>query len=554
MTREDLWKGFDPEALPLDVQLVDQWQQDGIALKKVFFTSEIWKGAPVRVYAIYGAPVGRSDLPAVLHIHGGGGCASLEEVLYWAKHGYAAASFDHMGNLPGRTVFTHWGKVKNTVTYGAWGDDPRNDMYYHAIIASLRMVTFLASQPEVDPDHIGAYGISYGGMFIWVVSSLDNRLKCAAPIVGSGSAEDQWGEGSLREWNKLYNPSLYASSQKCPILLMNASNDFNAIIDNADYTYRLVNTDKRQVYQVSYNHNLEPQVSHDLLMWMDWRLRGAPAWPKTPELHVTLGPDGVPVAEVKPDTEQRISSISVRYNLDTGVMPQARFWRSVVAEKKGEGNTWRALMPIMDVSQTVRAYCDVYYRNRVVLSSVLTRFIPSNVDGVRATLKPERVLDNFDGGRILDWVWYPCGPNPTSSDERGPLLKPIVNGPDGGWAIGANGGFIKGSLAATTTKICDPQYAPRERKHLAFRVRGPKDVRLTVVLVRDFWRPTQNEFKCELNIPQGEQWPRLVVSPSDFKNKDGQTLDSWVNLQQLRFESQFAADKQVALANVEWAD
>jgi len=551
---EELWKGVDPEALPLDVQLVDQWQQDGIAIRKVFITSEVWKGVPVRIYAIYGAPVGKTNLPAVLHIHGGGGTASLENVLYWAKRGYASASFDHMGRLPGRTVYTHWGKVNSTATYGGWGDDPRNDIYYHVVIASMRMVTFLASQPEVDPKRIGAYGISYGGTFIWLVSSLDKRLKCVVPIVGCGSPEDQWGEGQYRDWCRLYNAALYAPKQTCPVLFLNASNDFNAPIDNADYTIRLVNTDKRLAYEVGYNHHLEPAVAGDLALWMDWHLKGGKPWPKTPEMRVSVGRDGILLAEVRPDLKDVVTAVYVRYNLDTGVASQARFWRSVTATKDRDQNVWRAAMPVMDPRQTVRAYCDVYYRSGVVLSSLLTKFLPSDLGVTRATLKPESLIDDFAGGRTCDWVWYPAGADPTEGGTCGPHLKPVVDGPEGGWAIAANEGLIKGRMVVSTTKICDPAYLPRNHKRLSFRVRAAEGSKLSVVLVRDFWRPSQTEFRCEVKVPVGEEWPRLELTPSDFKDKDGNVLGTWDNLQQLRFEGEYPPDTLMAIGRVEWTD
>lgn len=554
LTPAELWKGFDPDALPLDVQLIDQREADGIAVKQVFFTSEVWKGVPVRVHAIYGAPVAKTNLPAVLHIHGGGGMASMENVIFWAKRGYAAASFDHMGNLPGRTIFTHWGKVNSTATYGGWGDDPKNDIYYHAAIASMRAITFLTAQPEVDPKRIGAYGISYGGTFIWLVSSLDKRLKCVVPIVGCGSPEEKWGEGQYREWCGLYNASLYAPRQTCPVLFLNASNDFNADIDNADYTIRLVNTDKRLAYEVNYNHHLEPAVANDLPLWMDAYLKGGAPWPKTPELRVSLGPDGIPRAEVRPDTKEHINEVYVRYNLDTGVPAQARFWRTVAATKSAEGNTWHAALPIMDTGATVRAYCDVYYRNGVVLSSLLSKLVPSSLGQAHATLKAQSLIDDFAGGRIWDWVWYPAGADPTEGGACGPHLAPVVNGPDGGWGIGANGGLIKGRMVVSTTKICDPAYLPGSHKRLSFRVRGGEECKLTVVLARDFWLPTQNEFKCDVELPAGEEWPRIAVAPSDFKDKDGKVLDSWDNVLQLRFEGQYPPDQTMAVARVEWTD
>src|SRR5687768_8982096 len=77
-----LWKGYDPTALPLDVEVTKDWIEDGIRFQKVYFTAEIWEGEPVRVFAYTGVPVGAQRVPGILHIHGGGQTAYLEWVKY----------------------------------------------------------------------------------------------------------------------------------------------------------------------------------------------------------------------------------------------------------------------------------------------------------------------------------------------------------------------------------------------------------------------------------------------------------------------------------------
>lgn len=554
LTPAQIWKDYDPRELAMDVQLVDAWEQDGIRLKKVFLTSEIWKGTPVRVFAIYGYPSGGKRLPAVLHIHGGGGMASLSDVLFWAKRGYAAASLDHMGKLPGRTFFTHWGKVDNTATYGGWGDNPKNDIYYHAVIACMRMITFLERQREVDPNRIGAYGISYGGTFIWQLSALDARLKCVVPIVGCGNPEEAWGEGQTREWHKLYDSSLYAPHQKCPLLMLDASNDFNAPIDNADYTFGRVNTDKRVAYELHYNHYLGPEVSRDLPLWMDSHLRDGPKWPETPQIEVSLGPDGVPAVKVHADDPEAVNAVEAHYNLDEGAAPQARYWRTVLPEREASSRAWTARAPIWKTDQTLRAYCDVKYRSGVVLSSRVIKVVPASLGDAQATLKPQALIDDFAGGDIRAWVWYPCGPNPAAAVEEGPQLNAIPDGPDKGWALGANNSFIKGRMALTTTKISDPVYFAGNHRSLAFRVHGNPGTDLTIIVVRDFWKPGQTEYTAHLQVPAGEDWQRVSLKPGDFKDKQGSVLDGWQNLQQLRIEAQYPEDKPVYIAQVSWGD
>src|SRR3954467_13467456 len=103
---EDLWRGFDPEALPLDVTPAREWEEDGVALRTLRFTGEIVNGTKVRVFAIQGAPRAGGSLPGVLPLHGGGQTASLVWVRFWAKRGYACVSHDFCGRLDRRVDFT----------------------------------------------------------------------------------------------------------------------------------------------------------------------------------------------------------------------------------------------------------------------------------------------------------------------------------------------------------------------------------------------------------------------------------------------------------------
>src|SRR5687768_10140927 len=111
----DLWRGYDPTALPLEVEVLRSWQEDGCALQKVYFTGEVADGKKVRVFAIQGAPATvpspPTKLPGILHCHGGGQTASLDWVKFWAKRGYVCVSFDICGKWEQRKEYTLWGPL-----------------------------------------------------------------------------------------------------------------------------------------------------------------------------------------------------------------------------------------------------------------------------------------------------------------------------------------------------------------------------------------------------------------------------------------------------------
>jgi len=69
----DLWSAFDPRKEPLEVELVREWKEDGGIYRYVRYRIGTFKGHPSRMAAFYGFPEGtKSQLPAVMHMHGGG--------------------------------------------------------------------------------------------------------------------------------------------------------------------------------------------------------------------------------------------------------------------------------------------------------------------------------------------------------------------------------------------------------------------------------------------------------------------------------------------------
>ncbi|MCA9054152.1 MAG: hypothetical protein KDA75_09970, partial [Planctomycetaceae bacterium] len=81
----ELWSDFDPRLDDLDVHIVREWQSDGIVYRYVTFHVGTFLDRPARIAAFYGFPVGAQQLPGLLHLHGGGQRAFLDEVDFYAR-------------------------------------------------------------------------------------------------------------------------------------------------------------------------------------------------------------------------------------------------------------------------------------------------------------------------------------------------------------------------------------------------------------------------------------------------------------------------------------
>lgn len=198
----ELWADFDPRQEPLEVEVVREWKEDGGVYRYVRYLIGSFKGQSARMAAFYGYPEDAAGkLPAVMHMHGGGQRALLQEVKTYVDRGYAALSVNWGGRemegaQPGDPN-TEWGSVDPTqqnVTgyfnlmpgekFLVDHPSPLNNNWYLLTLGCRRGITFLEQQPEVDASRIGIFGHSMGGNLTMYVAGTDDRVKVAAPSVG----------------------------------------------------------------------------------------------------------------------------------------------------------------------------------------------------------------------------------------------------------------------------------------------------------------------------------------------------------------------------------
>ena len=107
-------------------------------------------------------------------------------------HGFSAVKEMHLDDFA--EVFCKAGFVVMVYDHrnlGASDGEPRGELDPIAQIRGYRdAITWLQEQPGVDPNRIGAWGSSYSGGHVIVLSAIDRRVKCAVSQV---PAIDGWG-------------------------------------------------------------------------------------------------------------------------------------------------------------------------------------------------------------------------------------------------------------------------------------------------------------------------------------------------------------------------
>jgi acetyl esterase/lipase len=550
-THAELWADFDPRAEPLDVEILHEWEEDGVMLQVLRYRVGIFKGEKAMVAAVVGYPKGGTNLPGLVNIHGGGQYADYQSCLANAKRGYATITiawagrisapnyrvspaevklfWDHQTEDPNYKITTDWGALdgyhapsKNgkdafpSIPTAEWTLDavesPRNNSWFLGTLAARRALTFLEQQPQVDGDRLGVYGHSMGGKYTVLTAGSDERVKAAAPSCGGIS--DRFNAKELHRNTVGDGPSL--SNITCPILFLSPSNDFHGRINDLPPALQDLGTKEWRITS-SPHHNHQDTAEYEVAsqLWFDQQLKGTFQFPQTPQFAVTLSTkSGVPTASVQVDASKPVLSVDVYYTQqgqidgakDDRNNTQNRFWRHVKAIRRG--NDWVVEMPLISTDLPLWAYANVSYQleqpvtsagyyygvrtaDQFVLSSVLQMATPAQLKtaGAPATLKPSAMIEDFEGDWQQEWFDYRDG-----------------------WA-------------RSTHKVYDPQWQAPAGAKLALQVSSAQANKLVVKI---------DDTAAEVQLTGGSAWEAIELQPADFKNVAGESLADFQGIKELR--------------------
>ncbi len=551
----EMWAGFDPRAEPLETETLKEWEEDGVVLRIVRFRIGVFKGEKATLAAVYGYPkksqINGEKLPGLVQIHGGGQYADYKACLLNAKRGYATVSIAWAGRIsapeyhvdpnavklfwdgkttdPAYKLTTNWGAVDGYHAPGrnpgnvfpsaksaAWTLDkvesPRNSGWYLCALAARRALTFLERQSEVDPQRLGVYGHSMGGK-LTVMTAMDPRVKAAAPSCGGISDRDN--NSSL--FRSTLGDDVSLKQISCPIIFLSPSNDFHGRIGDLPRAVKEISSKEWRVTCSPHgNHQDLAEYEVATLLWFDQYLKGAFAFPQTPETVLELETtDGVPAFIVQPSPEKPILSVDVFYTQHghSNETPQlrqntmSRFWHHAQATESS--GTWTAKLPVSSTEKPLWVYANVVYpleaevtgagyyygvysAKKFNLSSILQIATPDELETARiqATLKPSLLIESFDTNWEKEWFTY----------------KPAE------WA-------------RATHKIYDETWKAPGNAKLALKVRAAEANHLVVRI---------DDYAADVDLIGGAQWQEITLAPLDFQNGDGEPLANWEGIKRLK--------------------
>jgi dienelactone hydrolase len=193
-----------PEAVPLDLEVLESTQEDGYRRDKVVFDTEDTMSVPAYLLV----PDGRREPgPAMLAVHGHGPGKSVvcgletteapngDYAVQMVRRGFVVLAPDLrcFGERADWNPPDHYACDTNLVHAVMAGWSPLTQNLWDL----SRSIDVLASHPLVDPRRIGAAGLSYGGTMTLMLAAWDERVA-AAVVSGFFSS---WAESHKMPWN-----------------------------------------------------------------------------------------------------------------------------------------------------------------------------------------------------------------------------------------------------------------------------------------------------------------------------------------------------------------
>ena len=539
-TVSELWEDIDPRVELLDTHLVRKWDEDDIEIRYITYAVGTFKGKVSRVAAFIALPKGRTGLPALVHIHGGGQRASLNEVRYYAHRDYVCLSVNWGGRemesaKPGEEN-TDWGAVDPTQNnvrgyfnlepgdlYLDPVESPRNNNWYLLTIACRRGLTVLEQMDEVDAERLGVYGHSMGGNLTVYVAGTDKRVKVAAPSVGGqGYRMDplelvpqqrrHTAAGDLALFQNTISFQAYAPHISIPIHWLSGTNDFHQIMDDTFRTAALIPHDEiRFSFSPHLNHRFTPEFAITRPLWIDQHLKGTYGLSESPNTDLILVMNETPSFLVQPKNAGIISRVEVMYSIDPD--PQARFWRTANTKVlEAKETSFLATLPLLSTDQHLFVFANVYYRlakaeslmrgqkvQEYAISSVMhtARSKELKRAGVLADDEKSNLIDNFSKG-FQDWY---------TLNEANPHH----------WQY-------------WTRKLNDPKWMGEDGEKLTIDVRVEKANRIVFAMNENFFRSYRGPSRLTYAVVEltAGEWQTVSLKPEDFKTLDGkESLEHW---------------------------
>jgi len=330
--------------------------KDEIVVTKIHFESVVDKDRINKLFAYLIRPKGKTNLPAILILHGGAQTSDnyFDLGIQFAKRGYAclipdlpgfaspeSANRNGTGSTGKWTAFPYGAKHFEVMPTG------RNCVIYEGVVAALQAFYLLKSQPFVNPDAIGIRGLSWGGYATTITTALlGKQVKAGFAVFGSGfydlpsyfkSILDQMDTESRNIWLSSLDAGRYADRIQSPFYFMAASNDTYFHAPAVMTTYDRIKGPKYILFAPNSDHNLTnvPEAQNTEFAFFDYYLKNiGEDLPLVSGMSANRQTDGSVNFEFELRSNRKIKEVKLWYSSGEYDWMKKK-WKSKVAEPLG---------------------------------------------------------------------------------------------------------------------------------------------------------------------------------------------------------------------------
>jgi len=293
--------GLDGKPRKIDLETKSYGEFTGKGYRAVRVAYEILPDCWGTGSIYYPEPTPSGKLPAVLYVSGHrpiGTYGYQQHPIMWARRGYVSLVFDtiEQHDNPGSHLGTYTGRRMDWISrgYSAAGGE---------LLNSIRALDLLSSLPEVDPDRIGATGISGGGAHSFYLAVADHRVRAVASVAGVTCLRHTLANRNfLHHCDCMYmtnlngrdNADFAALIAPRPLLLCYARDDslfnregYTSLFKRVREVYRMYDAEERlRLFEYPGPHSYTPEAVEEINRWFDRYVAGEDHPP------VPLGPEG----------------------------------------------------------------------------------------------------------------------------------------------------------------------------------------------------------------------------------------------------------------------
>ncbi len=374
-----LWNMDEFRNVPFDVEVVSTKEENGFRVDEMYFTSEITKNGPNRIFCCFARPIKPTKpVPIILLIHGGGGHADAATPLWAAQSNNAMVmSFDWSGEyIPGATNYTKWrmeypdpykesSRVVPTV---------KDNTLYHILVGLRRGLDYISQQPDADMTHVASFGGSWGGYLSLLLAGTDSRVGCVMDALAGGGwrGENSGLNKGIMELPKdqqntyyaTYDSTVYAHQTKACVVFCAASDDYFFWLGGLQKNYKAIPGKKLLVITPNCDHDVGgPKMGDTGWSWIRQYFTGKEAFPAFAE--GSLRCSGRKYTWSDNGAKPAVSS-KLYWSPGNGVWC-SRYWLEVPAKK--EGGKWSAEIPAEFADLAGEVFVNVFGEDNLAASS-----------------------------------------------------------------------------------------------------------------------------------------------------------------------------------------